>query len=77
MTELSKLAEYKDEVATVSEFGEWLDDNGYEIIRMDEPNHTNRIDDLIYQWLGIDKRKVEQERRELIKSLEAPATPNQ
>ncbi len=66
MKELHKVAAYHATITEVSEFYEWLENNGYEIVKSSEPTVTQNFDRLLYKYLDIDTKKLEEERRELL-----------
>ena len=70
---LDQLASHAVEEAVLQEFLEWLSSHRYEIAEWGQVNDNDllfplggRQDDLIYEYLGVDKAKLEAERRALL-----------
>ena len=68
--ELDRLSAVAVEEAVLQEFLEWLSSRRYEIAEWDKVGGNDllfplgtRQDDLIYEYLGLDKAKLEAERR--------------
>lgn len=78
--ECEKLSAVSDERRTLSEFFEWLESRGM-LLCTYEPDFqipwpvTKSNDTLIYEFLEIDPKKLDQERRAMLASLTEDAQP--
>lgn len=69
-----KLSENADERRTATEFLEWLEENGYHVCERSPGSNFDtyhrtlkNFDDLVLAFIGVDKAKLEEERRAMIK----------
>lgn len=74
--EMDKWSEVHDQSVTVQSFFEFLSSKHIHLCTADSDRYDNFLpimqthDDLIYEWLGIDKNKLEQERKALLRSVQ-------
>lgn len=74
-SELDKWARVSDDASKLSEFLEWLEHKGIYLASYPEgemsvllPRHENFLE-LVSRYLGIDEKKLDAERKELLKSI--------
>lgn len=67
--EHEKLKASRETHLTVSEFLEYLESNGYYITYAKEPYKTIRNENLIADFLGIDKKKFDEEKELMYQEL--------
>lgn len=74
--ELDKMLAVKDQSQTIGEFLDWLTEvKGYVLAEYDEndrlyPKYSS-IETLLAEFFGIDLKKIEEERRAILKSLDS------
>jgi len=74
--ECKKWAKAHDRIMAIQEFREFLDSKGYHIGKKGADDYSyfcvlSAIDseDLLYEFLGVDPKKLEAERRLILKSI--------
>lgn len=81
--ECEKLSGSRNELLKLREFTEWLGENGITLCSH-EPTHyaskggeyyqiTENIESVIFRFLGIDAKKLEEERRALLEATQEKA----
>jgi len=80
--ECEKLAKLDREIRAITEFLEWLESQGIELRKPDTENLSvlgeiifynpilKRHNELINEFYGIDSKKVEEERKEILKNIQ-------
>lgn len=72
--EHDKLSAVKDETQAAGEFIEWLESKGIFLAKYQEesnfprPVHTSLLD-LLAEWRGIDRNKIEAEKRQMLAAI--------
>ena len=77
MSECARLTEREEEWNAIMPFLEWLEEHGMflcEMVQLEYRScHCNRIgksmEQVLYEYFGIDSKKLEEERRELLERL--------
>lgn len=79
----NRLAQFDTEHRTLMNFMEWItgerEGNHYELARLEGENDfltpcMERIDNMIFEFLGIDGKKLEQERRQMVEEMQDAAS---
>lgn len=75
--ELDKMLAVKDKSQAIGEFFDWLvNDKGYVLSQYEEKDRRlyptySSIEKLLAEFFGIDLKKIEEERRAILKSLDS------
>lgn len=77
--ELDKQLSFRSQASTLTDFYDWLRQNGYHIVQMDEHGITgggqgDNPEQLFADFFGIDRDKIETERRAILAALANPET---
>jgi hypothetical protein len=71
--EHDKLTEVKDETQAIGEFIDWCqDEKGIVLAKLDDQGHASAgggLMDLLAEWAGIDLRKIEAEKRQMLAQI--------
>lgn len=66
--ECDKLLQQSNTWQTLNDFIEWLYDQGYSVKHYERKTSANR-ETIVYDFMQVDKTKIEDERRKMLASL--------
>jgi len=67
--ECDKLNEVANVQSTLIQFTEWLEEKGYEVVPFEKSTPVHKLSELVYEFMGIDQKKIEAERREMLAAM--------